>query len=75
MDINDLPFLPVIYLNKLVEEMTEENIQTEQIFRECGINSSVMTKPEAFLSVYQARAVINHYLALTQQPFAGETAS
>jgi AraC-like DNA-binding protein len=71
MDINDLPFLPVIYLNKLAEEMTEENIYTEQIFRECGINSSVMTKPEAFLSVYQARAVINHYLALTQQPFAG----
>jgi AraC-like DNA-binding protein len=71
MNVNDLPFLPVVYLNKLVEVMHEEQIQTEHIFKECGINSSVLTKPEAFLSVFQARAIINHYLELTTQPFAG----
>lgn len=71
MNVNDMPFLPVVYLNKLVEAMVEEQIYSEDIFRECGINSSVLTKPEAFLSVYQARAIISHYLSTTQQSFAG----
>ena len=71
MNVNDLPFLPVVYLNKLVEAMVEEHIYSDDIFRECGINSSVLTKPEAFLSVYQARAIIRHYLGTTQQSFAG----
>ena len=71
MDVNDLPFLPVVYFNKLVEVMNEEQIPTEDIFRDCGVSSSVLTKPEAFLSVYQVRAIINHYAQLTQQPFAG----
>ncbi|PTQ90013.1 helix-turn-helix transcriptional regulator [Agitococcus lubricus] len=70
MNINDLPFLPVVYLNKLVELMAEERIQAEYILRDCGINASVLNKPEAFLSVYQVRAVVSHYLGLTAQSHA-----
>lgn len=71
MNVNDLPFLPVVYLNKLVEVMTEEHIYNESTLKDCGISSSVLTRPEAFVSVFQARAIINQYLDLTQQPFAG----
>lgn len=71
MNINDLPFLPVVYLNKLVEMMAEEQILDDNTLKECGINNSILTKPEAFLSVSQTHAVIKHYLALTQHPFAG----
>jgi predicted glycosyltransferase involved in capsule biosynthesis len=71
MNVNDLPFLPVVYLNKLVEVMTEEQIYNEDTLKDCGISSSVLTRPEAFVSVFQARAIINRYLELTQQPFAG----
>lgn len=67
MNVNDLPFLPVVYLNKLVEVMTEERIQAEYILRDCGISHSILTKPEAFLSVYQVRTVVSHYLGLTVQ--------
>lgn len=65
MNVNDLPFLPVVYLNKLVEVMHEERIQAEYILRDCGISHSILTKPEAFLSVYQVRSVVSHYLGLT----------
>lgn len=70
MNVNDLPFLPVVYLNKLVEVMVEERIEVDCVLRDCGINRSVLTKPEAFLSVYQVRSVITHYLGLTARPFA-----
>ncbi len=69
MNVNDLPFLPVVYLNKLVEVMIEERIEAEYILRDCGINASVLNKPEAFLSVYQVRAVVTHYLGLTARTF------
>jgi predicted glycosyltransferase involved in capsule biosynthesis len=55
MNVNDLPFLPVVYLNKLVEVMTEEHIYNESTLKDCGISSSVLTRPEAFVSVFQAR--------------------
>jgi AraC-like DNA-binding protein len=71
MNINDLPFLPVVYLSKLAECMAEENIQIDYILRDCGINSSILHNPEAFLSVYQVRAIVSHYLGLTGQSFAG----
>lgn len=71
MNINDLPFLPVVYLSKLAECMAEENIQVDYILRDCGINSSILHNPEAFLSVYQVRAIVSHYLGLTGQSFAG----
>ena len=71
MNINDLPFLPVVYLTKLAECMAEENIQVDYILRDCGINSSILHNPEAFLSVYQVRAIVSHYLGLTGQSFAG----
>jgi AraC-like DNA-binding protein len=71
MNVNDLPFLPVVYLNKLVEVMAEEQIYSEDTLKDCGISSSALTQPDAFISVFQARAIINQYLDLTQQPFAG----
>ena len=71
MNINDLPFLPVVYLTKLAECMAEENIQVDYILRDCGINSSILHNPEAFLSVYQVRAIVSHYLGLTGQNFVG----
>ena len=71
MNINDLPFLPVVYLNKLAEFMAEENIQVDYILRDCGISNAILHNPEAFLSVYQVRAIVSHYLGLTGQSFAG----
>jgi predicted glycosyltransferase involved in capsule biosynthesis len=62
MNINDLPFLPVVYLNKLAECMAEENIQVDYILRDCGINSSILHNPEAFLSVYQVRLCTRQFL-------------
>ena len=40
MNVNDLPFLPVVYLNKLVEVMAEEQIYSEDTLKDCGISSS-----------------------------------
>ncbi|HQV80452.1 MAG TPA: AraC family transcriptional regulator ligand-binding domain-containing protein, partial [Agitococcus sp.] len=71
MNINDLPFLPVVYLTKLAECMAEENIQVDYILRDCGISNSILHNPEAFLSVYQVRAIVSHYLGLTGQNFVG----
>lgn len=71
MNINDLPFLPIVYLTKLAECMAEENIQVDYILRDCGIAPSILHNPEAFLSVYQVRAIVSHYLGLTGQNFAG----
>lgn len=71
MNINDLPFLPVVYLTKLAECMAEENIQVDYILRDCGISNSILHNPEAFLSVYQVRAIVSHYLGLTGQNYVG----
>lgn len=65
MNINDLPFLPVVYLNKLTEQMLEENIQPDLLLRDCGISPNILKNPEAYLSVYQVRAVVSRYIGLT----------
>ncbi len=69
--MQELPFVPVIYLMKLVEVMEEEHLRTDYILRECGINRSLLEKPEVYLSVHQSRAVIQKYLGLTSQTLPG----
>ncbi|HNC03900.1 MAG TPA: helix-turn-helix domain-containing protein [Agitococcus sp.] len=71
MNINDLPFLPVVYLSKLTEQMLEENIQPELLLRDCGISPNILKNPEAYLSVYQVRAIVSRYIGLTGLSCAG----
>ncbi|RZU35396.1 AraC-like DNA-binding protein [Fluviicoccus keumensis] len=63
--MQELPFVPVIYLLKLVELMEEEHLRTDVILRECGISQSLLSKPEVYLSVHQSRAVMQKFLGLT----------
>lgn len=70
MNINDLPFLPIVYLNKLAEQMLEENIQPDLLLRDCDISPNILKNPEAYLSVHQVRTVVGRYIDLTGMPCA-----
>lgn len=63
--MDDLPIIPVVYGVKLLEMMDEENLRTDYILRECGMNRSLFQNPEAMLTARQARAVVGKYLGLT----------
>lgn len=67
--MDDLPFIPIVYGNKLLEMMDEERFQTDYVLRECGMSRSLFQNPEAMLSIRQARALVGKYLGLTGQSF------
>lgn len=69
--MQELPFVPVIYLLKLVELMEEEHLRVDQILRECGISQSLLTKPEIYLSVHQSRVIMQKFLGLTSLNYPG----
>lgn len=69
--MQELPFVPVIYLIKLVELMEEENLRVDYVLRECGINPSLLARPEVYLTVHQSRTVIQKFLGLTSLPHPG----
>ena len=42
--MQELPFVPVIYLIRLVELMKEENLRVDYVLRECGISPSLLAR-------------------------------
>ena len=56
--MDDLPFIPVIYMHRMVDMLREEHIDTDQILRECGINPALMNRPDTMLTARQSRAHI-----------------
>ena len=69
--MQDLPFVPVVYLVKLVEMMEEEHLHVDYIFRECGISRGILAKPDVYLTAEQTQAIIQKFLGLTALPFPG----
>lgn len=69
--MQELPFVPTIYLQELVELMKEENLPVEYLLRECGIAPEQLSHPQRYLSAYQSQAVIQKFLGLTARPNPG----
>lgn len=69
--MDDLPIIPVIYFQRLVEMMREERIDTERVLRECGISPALLTRPDTMLTARQARLVIQRFMGLSPAPYPG----
>ncbi len=69
--MDDLPFIPVIYFQRLVDMMREERIDTERVLRECGISAALLSRPDTMLTARQARLVIQRFMGLSPGPYPG----
>lgn len=69
--MRDAPFVPVIYLHKLIEVMEEENIPVEHLKKEWGIDMKMAGTPGAYVSYDQVEAVVSSYLHLTNRQNPG----
>lgn len=69
--MDDLPFIPVIYMHRMVDMLREEHIDTDQILRECGINPALMNRPDTMLTARQTRILISKYMGLSSGIYPG----
>lgn len=69
--MQELPFVPAIYLQKLVELMWEENLPVDHLLRECSIDPSYLRHPQMYLSAYQSQAVIQKFIDLSTRSNLG----
>lgn len=63
--MDDIPLIPIVYVHKIVEMMREEDIDTDSILRESGVNPNLMMRPGAMLTLGQTHAVIHRYMGLS----------
>ena len=68
--MHDVPFVPGVYLKKLIDLMEEENLPVKHIVRECGIDFNSIGFG-TYVSNNQMQAVIRHYLKLTSEKNPG----
>lgn len=66
--MDDIPILPVVYGHRLVELMNAENLNTDALLREAGINPKLMTRPDSMLTPRQALSLFRCYVGLSSQP-------
>lgn len=69
--MDDLPFIPVIYMHRMIDMLREEHIDTDQILRESGINPALMTRPDTMLTGRQAHILIDKYMGLSSHFYPG----
>ncbi len=69
--MDDLPFIPVIYLHKMVVMMREEHIDTDTILRECGISPALLARPDTMLTARQAGTMMRKFVGLSQDVYPG----
>lgn len=69
--MDDLPFIPVIYLHKMVVMMREEHIDTDSILRECGISPALLNRPDTMLTARQAGMMMRKYIGLSPDSYPG----
>lgn len=69
--MDDLPFIPVIYMHRMIDLLREEHVDTDQILRESGINPALMTRPDTMLTGRQAHILINKYMGLSSHMYPG----
>lgn len=69
--MNDLPFIPVTYMHRMIEMLREEHFDTDQLLRECGINPALMQRPDTMLTGHQARALILKFMGLSSKTYPG----
>lgn len=69
--MDDLPFIPVIYMSRMVELLREEHLDTDQILNDSGISPALMSRPETMLTGRQAYTLINKYMGLSSQTYPG----
>ena len=67
--MNDLPFIPVTYMHRMIEMLREEHFDTDQLLRECGINPVLMQRPDTMLTGHQARALILQFMGLSSKAY------
>lgn len=69
--MNDLPFIPVIYMHRMIEMLREEHIDTDHVLRECGINPALMQRPDTMLTGRQAHVLITKFMGLSSNVYPG----
>lgn len=69
--MNDLPFIPVIYMQRMIEMLREDHVDTDQLLRECGINPSLLNRPDTMLTGRQARILIIKFMGLSSGMYPG----
>lgn len=69
--MNDLPFIPVIYMHRMIEMLREEHIDTDQILRESGINPVLLNRPDTMLTGRQAHILIIKFMGLSAGMYPG----
>ncbi len=69
--MNDLPFIPVTYMHRMIEMLREEHFDTDQLLRDCGIKPALMERPDTMLTGHQARALILQFMGLSSKTYPG----
>ena len=60
----DFPILPVVYLQKLIELMEEENLPSKHLLKESGIDINAINIG-TYVSISQMESALRNYLKLT----------
>lgn len=63
--MDDIPLLPVVYVDRLADMMAEEGLDAASVLRDSGINPNLLHRPECLLTLRQAHALFTRYLGLS----------
>lgn len=63
--MEDIPFFPVVYVDRLAALMVEEGLDADSILRDSGISPNLLRRPESLLTLRQAHALFKRYLGLS----------
>lgn len=69
--MDDLPFIPVIYMHRMVDMLREEHIDTDHILRDTGISPALLNRPDTMLTARQARILIDKFMGLSSLTYPG----
>lgn len=69
--MEDIPLMPVAYIHRLAELMTEEGLDADGVLREAGINPNLLRRPDCLLTLRQIQSIATLYMGLSSHALPG----
>lgn len=69
--MRDIPFIPVVYLHKLIDVMKDEGIPVKHLLQEWEIDMGLTRDKDAYVSYAQMETIVSGYLKITTNPNPG----
>lgn len=66
--MEDIPLMPVAYIHRLAELMTEEGLDADSVLRESGISPNLFRRPDSLVTLRQALSLATRYMGLSSHP-------